>query len=106
MPSHAVSVDCEEKLSTLLATYERMERASARKTEWIELEIVVNQAFIDTVDAAAQPTADSDDTRRMQEHMNQLVSLRQRIEGEIALAKAREERQRGEGLELGDSQRR
>lgn len=93
MPSHAVSIDYEGKLSTLLATYERMERATARETAWIELEVAVNQAFIDAeqvfLKAAAQQAADRDDARRTQQHMNELVSLRKRIEGQVALAKAR-----------------
>lgn len=94
MPSHAASIDHEEKLSTLRATYERMERATAPETDWIELEVAVNQAFIDAeqvfLKAAAQQAADRDDARRTQEHMNELVSLRKRIEGQVALAKARE----------------
>lgn len=93
MPSHTTSIDYEETLSTLLATYERMERATARKGEWIEFEVAVNQAFIDAeqvfLSAAAQRAATSDDARRAKEHMNELVSLRERIEGQVALASAR-----------------
>ena len=47
MPSHAASIDHEETLSTLRATYERMERVTASETDWIELEVAVNRAFID-----------------------------------------------------------
>lgn len=93
MPTHATSIDYEERLSTLLATYERMERATASKFEWIELEVAVNQAFIDVeqvfLNGAAQQASSSDDARRAQEHMDELVSLRERIEGQVALASAR-----------------
>lgn len=81
-------------LHALLATYGRMERATASKADWIELEVAVNRAFIDAVDAAAQEAADRDGARRVQEHMNALISLRKRIEGQVALAEARE-RSRG-----------
>lgn len=101
MPSLAASIDYEEKLSTLLARYERMERATPRETDWIELEAAVNQAFIDAeqvfLDAVARQAADSDDARRTQEHMNALASLRKRIEGQFALAEARE---KGQGVEM------
>lgn len=91
----AASIDREQTLATLLATYERMERAIARETEWIELEVAVNQAFVDVqqvfLDAGMQQAASSD-AQRMQEHLNELVSLRKRIEGQVARAKAREKR--------------
>jgi hypothetical protein len=70
-----------------------MERAAASKFEWIELEVAVNQAFIEVeqvfLNAAAQQSADPGDARRAQEHMDELVSLRKRIEGQVALASAR-----------------
>jgi hypothetical protein len=94
MPSPATSIDYEVKLATLLATYERMERANARKAEWIELEVAVTQAFIDAeqgfLNATAKQATDRQDTRRAQAHMHELVALRKRIEDQVILASARE----------------
>ncbi|HEY6173909.1 MAG TPA: hypothetical protein VIX73_05665 [Kofleriaceae bacterium] len=95
MLSHDASIDRKEALSTLLARYEHMERATAPETEWIALEVAVNQAFVDAervfLNAAALQAADADDARYTEEHLNALVSLRKRIEGQVALAKAREQ---------------
>lgn len=90
MPSHAAIIDHEKQLSNLLAAYDRLERVTARKADWIQLEVAVNRAFIDAVDSAAQRAADSDDARRRQEHMNELVSSRKCIDGRVALATAQE----------------
>lgn len=92
MPSHAAIIDYEEQLAALLAAYERLERVAARKADWIQLEVSVNRAFLGAVDSAAQ-LAGGSDARRRQEHMNELISLRKRIEGQVALATAREESQ-------------
>lgn len=93
MASHATSIDYGKRLSTLLARYERMERAAPSKFEWIELEVSVNQAFIEVeqvfLSAVEQQVANSDDARRAQEHMDALVALRKRIEGQVDLASAK-----------------
>lgn len=72
-----------------------MERADARETEWIDLEVAVNQAFVEAeqgfLDAAARQAADADDARSTAEHLEKLASLRKRIEDQVARAKAREE---------------
>lgn len=98
MPSRTASIDHEAALSPLLAWYERLERATASETEWIELEVAVNQAFIDAeqgfLEAAARRAADGDDAQRTKEQLNELAALRKRIEGEVALVKAREASQK------------
>jgi hypothetical protein len=86
-------VEYGRRFSTLLGSFERMERAEAREVEWLKLEADVFQAFVDEqhvfLYASSQGAYDVDAARLTQKHLKALVSLRKRIEDQIALAQAK-----------------